>query len=573
MNDTKRRILIIGGVAAGMKVASRARRLDPGAEITVLERGARVSYGACALPYYVEGLFEELDEVMQTPAGVLRDPGFFRRVKGFDVRTRTEALGIDRENRRVRVRDLESEAELELPYDRLVLATGNRPVMPEVPGIDLAGVHPLKSPEDAEALMSLVGAERRAVIVGGGLIGLEMAEALVARGMEVTLVEMKDQVLASALDFGMAALVHRELRKNGINLRLGEAVQRLEGTDGRVQRVVTCGGSYGAGLVLMAVGVRPVVDLAREAGLEIGPTGAIAVDQRMCTSDPEIFAAGDCVESVDLLTGRKVYVPLGSTANKQGRVTADNLCGRQERFPGILGSLIVKVFGLNVARTGLSEEDAQLLGYQPVTMLAPSPDRAHIYPGARPVVIKLVADGASRRLLGAQIVGSGAVDKRIDTVVAALSLGATADQLAQLDLAYAPPFSSAMDPLIQAANALRNKLDGLGASLDPVALRQLREKGEDFILLDVRSPAEHAEVRIPGAMLLPLGALRERLVELPRDRTIVPFCKLSLRGYEAQRILQAAGFEQVQYLEGGILGWPYELETGAPRTAEAFQGA
>ncbi len=568
MDNAKRRIVIVGGVAAGMKVASRARRLDAEASITVVERGEKVSYGACALPYYLEGLFDDLDEVMQTPTGVVRDAGFFAKVKGFEVLCRTEAMSIDRQQKLLRIRDLTSGTEKDLGYDQLVLATGNRPVMPPVPGIDLDGVHPLKSPEDAEKLMALAQKARRAVIVGGGLIGLEVAEALVHRGVEVNLVEMKDQVLASALDFGMASLVHRELRKSGVNLCLAEAVQRLEGEAGRIRRVVTSEGSYEADMVLMAIGVRPEVGLAREAGLEIGPTGAIAVDEHLCTSDQLIYAAGDCVESVDLLSGKKVYVPLGSTANKQGRVVADNLCGKKERFPGILGSLIVKVFDLNVARTGLSEEDARLLGAEPVSMLVPSPDRAHIYPGAKPVVIKLVADAVSRKLLGAQVIGPGAVDKRIDTLVAALTLGATVDQLANLDLAYAPPFSSAMDPLHQAANALRNKMDGIAASLDPVTVEEMRQAGEDFIFLDVRSPAEHGEVRIPGARLLPLGALRERLEELPRNTPIVPFCKLSLRGYEALRILKAAGFEQVRYMEGGILGWPFKLETGAPAGQE-----
>ncbi|BCR06318.1 pyridine nucleotide-disulfide oxidoreductase [Desulfuromonas versatilis] len=573
MQDNKRRIVIVGGVAAGMKAASRLRRLDPELEITVLERGRRVSYGACALPYYIEGLFEELDEVMQTPAGVLRDAEFFRKVKGFEVRPGTEALAVDRAAKRVRIRDLASGTESVLPYDALVLATGNRPILPPLPGIDLAGVHPLKSPEDAEQLMELAQQARHAVIVGGGLIGLEMAEALRKRGIAVTLLEMKDQVLASALDFGMAALVHRELRKNGVDLRLSEALQRIEGEAGKVTRVITAAGSYPADLVVMAIGVRPEVSLAREAGLEIGPTGAIAVNERLQTSDPAIFAAGDCAESTDLLSGKKVYVPLGSTANKHGRVVADNLCGREERFPGILGSLSVKVFDLNVARSGLSEEDARLLGRDPVTVLASAPDRAHIYPGAKPVIIKLVAERASRRLLGAQVLGSGAVDKRIDTLVAALTLGASVDQLATMDLAYAPPFASAMDPLIQAANVLRNKLDGIAASLDPLEVQQLRQQNRDALLLDVRSPAEHAEIRIPGATLIPLGALRARLAELPRDRQIIPFCKLSLRGYEAQLILQAAGFEKVRFMEGGILAWPFELETGPIREPATPEGA
>lgn len=561
MSASTRRILIVGGVAAGMKTAARIRRLDPKAEVLVIERGPHLSYGACALPYYLEGLFENLDEVRMTAAGAVRDEGFFRKVKGVEVRSGWEALAIDRSGKRLRLRELDSGREEELAYDQLVLATGNRPILPPLPGIELQGVVPLKSMEDAAALDRLASSARQAVIVGGGLIGLEVAEALIKRGLAVTLLEMKDQVLASALDFGMACLVHRELRRQGVALRLGEPLQALEGEEGRVTTVRTARGTYAADLVLMAIGVRPETTLAREAGLEIGPSGAIAVDERMCTSDPAIYAAGDCAEATDLLSGRKVYVPLGSTANKQGRVVANNLCGRPEHFPGILGSLIVKVFDLNVARTGLSEEDAQLLGFAPVAMLAPAPDKAHIYPGAKPITIKLIADRSSRRLLGAQIVGFGDVAKRIDTLVAALSFGASVDQLAQLDLAYAPPFSSAMDPLHQAANALRNKLDGI-ASLDPLQLQELLNGSAPPLLLDVRSAAEHAEVRIPGATLLPLAALRERLEELPRERTIVPFCKLSLRGYEAQVILQAAGFSNVRYLEGGILGWPFELQTG-----------
>ncbi len=559
---TPRRIVIVGGVAAGMKTAARLRRLDPEVEIVVIERGEHLSYGACALPYYIEGLFHDLNEVMKTPAGVLRDEKFFAKVKGVQVRSRTEALAIDRQAKTLRIRDLASGGEDDLPYDRLVLATGNQPIVPPLPGVDLQGVKPLKRVEDAAAFADWAKTARRAVVVGGGLIGLEMAEALISRGIHVTLVEMKDQVLASALDLGMAALVHRELRKNGVELRLAEPLVRIDGENGRVTQVVTKGGVYPADLVVLALGVRPAVRLAREAGLEIGATGAIAVDETMRTSDPTIFAAGDCAEATDLVSGRKVYVPLGSTANKQGRVAAANLAGREERFPGILGSLIVKVFGLTVARTGLSFEDARLLGRDPVAILAAGPDRAHVYPGAKAVVIRLVAERGSRKLLGAQMVGPGAVDKRIDTVATALSLGADVDQLANLDLTYAPPYSSAVDVLHQAANALRNKLDGIGSSLDPVEVQQLRTQGQDVILLDVRSPAEYAEVRIAGATHLPLGALRERLAELPRDREIIPFCKLSLRGFEAQKILEAAGFTRVRYLEGGILGWPYTLESG-----------
>jgi len=557
-----KKILIVGGVAAGMKTASRLRRIDSNAAITVFERSDVVSYGACSLPYYVEGLFEDLDEVRMTPAGTLRDTEFFRKVKGIKVETGCEAVEIDRAAKRLRVRRVTTDLDEWHDYDALVLATGNRPIIPPLPGIGLAGIHTLKTMTDAAALNDAASSGGRAVVIGGGLIGLEMAEALVARGLDVTLVEMKDQILASALDYSMAVLVQREMKKNGVILRLGEAVQRFEGEGGCVRRVVTSGGSYDADLVVMAIGVRPEVTLAEEAGVELGPTGAISVNERQQTSDPSIYAAGDCAEVTDRLTGRKVYVPLGSTANKHGRIAADNIVGRNAAFPGVLGTLIVKVFKLTVARTGLSWEDARLTGFDPVSILAPGPDRVHNYPGVAPIVTRLIADRGSRRLLGAQIVGPGNVDKRIDTLVAAISMWATVDQLADFDLAYAPPYASAIDPLIQAANTLRNKLDGLAFSFDPMEVVEMRRSGRDFIFLDVRSPAEYREIRIPDSRLLPLGALREKLDELPKEKLIVPFCKVSLRGYEAQRILTAAGFTDVRFMEGGILGWPDELDAG-----------
>ncbi len=558
------RVVIIGGVAAGMKTACRLRRLDPAMQITVIDKGTNLSYGACALPYFIEGLFDDLDDVRKTPAGVIRDENFFAKVKGFEVLSSTEALSIDRERREVRIKDLRNGEERLLPYDSLVMATGNHPIMPPLPGMNLEGVVPLKTMENASQIDTLARTAKSAVIVGGGLIGLEVAEALVKRGIKVTLLEMKDQIMATALDFGMAALVHRELRKNGVDLRLSEGLQRIEGEGGKVTRVVTAAGTYAADLVLVAIGVRPEVALATQAGLILGPSGAIAVDEQLRTSDDRIFAAGDCAETTDLLSGHKVYVPLGSTANKHGRVVADNICGRNERFPGILGSLIVKVFNLNVGRSGLSIEDAQLLGIDAVSVLVPSPDKAHVYPDAKPIVIKLVTDRATRRLLGVQIVGPGDVAKRLDVCITGLTMGMTVDQLAQLDLSYAPPFSGAMDPLHQAANALRNKLDGLAESLDPTAVKCLLEQGENILLLDVRSPAEHQDVRIPGAQLVPLGALRARLDELPRHKLIIPFCKISLRGYEAALILKSAGFDKVKYMEGGILGWPYNLDAGLP---------
>ncbi len=555
-----RNIVIIGGVAAGMKTACRLRRLDAEATITVIDRTSEISYGACPLPYYIEGLFDDLNEVRKTPVGVLRDEKFFDKVKGINTLPRTEALSIDRQNKTVNVRCLESNSEKTLPYDTLVMATGNSPIMPNLPGIDLDGVLPLKTMADADQIDQLAKTAKNAVIVGAGLIGLEVAEALTHRGVKVTMLEMQDHVMSAALDFGIAAILHHELRNKGVNLHLGEALQQIEGKDGIVSQVTTAHSSYPADLVLMAIGVRPVVDLAVAAGLELGSTGAITVTEQMQTSDANIYAVGDCVESTDLVSGKKTYIPLGSTANKHGRVAANNICGQPERFPGVLGSMAVKVFDINVSRTGLSVENAKLNGYDAISVIVSSPDIAHLYPGCKPIIIKLVADRKTRKLLGAQIVGPGVGDKRTDIIVTALSLGATVDQLAQFDLCYAPPFAGAMDAILQTANALRNKMDGMADSMSPCETQQLLKQKEDIFLLDVRSPAEHNEVRIPGATLIPLGALRARLDEIPKDRLIVPFCKLSLRGFEAQIILQQAGFTNVCYMEGGVLAWPYAIE-------------
>lgn len=561
MPSKPRKILIVGGVAAGMKTASRLRRLDPEAKITVIERGRHLSYGACALPYVIAEEINDLDEVRRTPNGTLRDEAFFAKVKGIEVLSRCEALAIDRKRKQLSLRHFEGRDELR-NYDALVLATGSRALIPPLPGVTLSGVTALKNIVDAKKILKRVKLGCHAVIVGGGLIGLEMAEALRTRGMEVTLIEMQDQVLQGILDADLAEQVHRTLRQNGVQLHLGETLQAIEGDHCQVRQVRTNQGLYPADLVLLALGARPNIEMAQQAGLKIGPSGAIAVSETLQTSDPAIWAAGDCVESSHLISGQPLYLPLGSTANKQGRVVADAICGRPTLFPGILGTLLVKVFGLNIGRTGFSEQQARKAGYQPVSMLAPSPDRVHSMSSARPILTRLTVDGDSRRLLGAQIVGPGEVAKRVDVVATALSLGAGLNRFSQLDLGYAPPYSGAMDPLHQTANALRNKLDGLADSLNSQELKQRLENGDELILLDVGSPDEASEVSIPGATLLPLGQLRGRIDELPKDKLIVPFCKISLRGFEATRILLAAGFEHVAYLEGGVLGWPFELERG-----------
>jgi rhodanese-related sulfurtransferase len=314
-------------------------------------------------------------------------------------------------------------------------------------------------------------------------------------------------------------------------------------------------------MVVLAIGVRPNVTLAETAGLEIGRTGAIKVDDRMQTSDPDIFAAGDCVECRDLMTNGPCFVPLGSTANKQGRVAAVNICGGQDRFPGVLGSTVLKVFDFCVGRTGLSESAAKAQGYDIVSAIAPAPDKAHFMPGAKLLILKLIADRTSRKLLGAQALGPGAGDKRIDVAAMALTAGITVDQLANADLCYAPPYAPAMDNIITAANVLRNKMDGYMEGVSVQEVHEMQQRKQDFVFLDVRSPKEYEQVRLPGSTLIPLGLLRGRLAELPRDKEIVTFCKISLRGYEAALILNAAGFKKVRVMDGGVVVWPFEKVT------------
>jgi len=559
------RVVIIGGVAAGPKAASKIIRLRPDAQVTIVEKGIFLSYAGCGLPYYISGDVRERNHLMETPAGVVRDAVFFQKTKNLKVLNGTEALQIDRAGKRVRVKTLASGEESWLPYDNLVLATGAAPVIPPLPGVDRKNVFTLHGVHDAEGIKAML-AEPRAedvVIVGGGLIGVETTEALVTRGCRVTVVEMLPQIL-NLLDWEIARLVELHMESKGVRVMTGTkalAIESRAGAGGAVTHVRTDKGELPASMVILAIGVRPNVALARDAGLAIGATtGAIKVDDRMRTSDPAIYAAGDCVESCDRVTGRPCFVPLGSTANKQGRTVAVNLCGGDEAFPGVLGTAVCKVFDFCVARTGLTERVARSLGMDVVTAMAPGPDKAHYMPQARPLLMKIVVDAKTGRLLGAQATGPGDGSKRIDAAATAITAGLTVQDVANLDLVYASPYAPAMDNLITAANVARNKCAGLMVGVSAQDVKARLDRNEDFVFLDVRSPKEYAEVRLPRSVHIPLGALRGRLAELPRDKEIVAFCQVSLRGYEAALVLKAAGFKDVKVLDGGIAMWPYELE-------------
>src|ERR1035441_8772620 len=380
------KIVVVGGVAAGPKAAARIMRLRPDAEVTVLERGKFISYAGCGLPYYVSGVVKQQKALMSTPVGALRDAAFFQNVKNVNILTETEALEIDRAGKRVRARRQGENSDFWLGYDKLVMATGAEPVIPDIPNVTLENISTLHSLPDAERIKALVteAKAREVVVVGGGLIGVEVLDALFDYDCRVTLVEMMPQILRM-LDWEMARFVERYLESCGTTVLTNTKVASFEG-DTRVTGVITSRGRLPADLVVLGIGVRPNVKLAQAAGLDVGVTGAIKVDETMRTSDPDIYAAGDCVESTNLVTGKPCFVPMGSTANKQGRVAAINICGGQDRFPGILGSAVCKVFDFCVARTGLTEAAARELGYEAVTVLVPETDQPHYMPEAKPVI-------------------------------------------------------------------------------------------------------------------------------------------------------------------------------------------
>jgi NADPH-dependent 2,4-dienoyl-CoA reductase/sulfur reductase-like enzyme/rhodanese-related sulfurtransferase len=560
------RIVIIGGVACGLKAASRARRLDGQADITVIEQGRHISYAACGMPYVISGRIKKVEDLVQ------RTPAYFERLKGIRMLTGCRATAIDRGRKVVRYlggAGGEAEAPRELPYDKLVLATGARPVAPPLPGLDLPGVFRLKDLADTEAILKVVCKAKRAVIIGAGPIGVEMAEAFRARGLEVVLIEARGQLLPGLLDFEMARLLERHLTRQGVDVRCGAKLLRFEGEEG-LARVVTSSEAateavLEADLALLAIGVRPNVELAREAGLAIGQTGAIKVDDHLRTSDPDIYAGGDCAEMRHLLTGKPVYIPLGTTANKHGRVIADNICGGGDTFPGVMGTALLKAFDYTVGRSGLTAEAAREAGFDAAQALVPAPDHAHYYGGAQAFALKLICERPGGRLLGVQIVGPGEVAGRLDTAVAAMSFGATAEQLSKIDFGYSPPFAQAMDALIVAANVARNKLAGV-ASVLPEEVRRALDGPDAPLLVDVRGAPERQKARlgVGEVVHLPFPQLRKGMAKLPKDRDLITFCWGGQRAYEAALILRRSGFERVRFMDGSLFTWPYELEEDDP---------
>jgi NADPH-dependent 2,4-dienoyl-CoA reductase/sulfur reductase-like enzyme/rhodanese-related sulfurtransferase len=563
------KIVIVGGVAAGPKAAARARRLDPQASITILEKGDYISYAACGLPFLISGEIPDVSHLLASPVGVMRDAGYFHDIKNIDFLTGKEVLAIDRAAKTVKVRDLASGKAETYPYDKLVLATGARPIRPQVPGIDVENVFVIRQPRDGLSIMAALEEHKpkRAALIGAGAIGLEVAEALVDWGVEVTVVEAMDSVFPGLLEFEMGAILQRHLESKGIKVRVGEAATSFgSDEDGHLNRVYTSKGEFPAELAVVAIGVKPNVELAKAAGLALGETGALKVDGEMRTSDPDIYAGGDCVEAYHRLLERPVVVSSGQQANIQGRIIGTNLTGGHMVYRGMIGTAVAKVFDYTVGATGLSEAAAKDAGFTVETVLVPGLDHAHYLPDALFVGLKMVADKATGRVLGVQVVGPGDGAKRLDVAAAAISLGATVEDFTQFNLGYSPPYSVAIDLLVNAAQVMQNKLTGVAHTVSPLDVQELTDKGADFMLLDVRTPAEYRRERLknPHAFAMPLGRLREKAKALPKDKLYIPFCQQSLRGYEAAKILEGLGFKNVKFMDGGVTHWPFELERGAP---------
>lgn len=541
-----KKIVIIGGVAGGASCAARLRRLDEEANIIMLERGEYISYANCGLPYHVGDVIKSRDALL------LQSPEAMKKKYDIDVRVKNEVTSIDKENKIITVRRLDSGETYEETYDTLVISTGSSPVRPPIPGIGSSRIQTLWTVPDTDRIRALIKENKikTAAVIGGGFIGLEMAENLRHAGLSVSLIEMLDQVM-TPVDYEMAQLLHENILQNGVDLHLSDGVAGFEDQDGSVAITLKSGKNLSAELVILSIGVRPNSELAKAAGLTVNERGGIVVDEYLKTSDPDIYAVGDVIQVDDLIFQEPTMIPLAGPANKQGRIAANNIAGAQETYNKTQGTSVAKVFDLAVASTGANEKTLIKRGLQKgsdyESIIITQNSHAGYYPGAVPITLKLLfsADGAT--IFGAQIVGRDGVDKRIDTLAVAIRLGAGISDLKSLELAYAPPFSSAKDPVNMAGFVAENLITGKVAfsAWDAV------EQNPESVLLDVREDAELMAFSLPNAKHIPLGQLRSRLKELDPSRKIIVFCAIGVRAYNAARLLMQNGFHNVKLYPGG----------------------
>jgi NADPH-dependent 2,4-dienoyl-CoA reductase/sulfur reductase-like enzyme/rhodanese-related sulfurtransferase len=559
------KIVIIGGVAAGPKTACRVKRLMPDAQVTVIDQDSLISYGGCGIPYYVSGDVSDEKELRSTSFHVVRDEKFFEDAKGVTVLTRTRALAINRQDKAVTIESLDSGENNSIDYDKLVLATGSTPNRLSIPGADLSGVYTVTDMHKAMAVKNDLaqGKVDKAVVIGGGAIGLEMAEALADLwDIHTTVLEYMDQLLPRIVDPAFAAMLEKHLRDNNVNVYTGESATAIEADDsGRVCRVVTPQRSIEANLVIMSVGVRPRSDLAKEAGLLVSAQGAIVVNSRMQTSDPDIYAAGDCIETVNLVNGAKNHAPMGSLANRQGRIVADNIAGIPSQFDGWIGSFIMKAFECCIAGTGMSLTAARADGFDAGTAITAQSDRAHFFPTQAVIILQMVFDKTSRRVLGFQGFGpmNDSILARINAAAALIAKGATIEDFSNLEMAYAPPFATALDALNATANVADNLAGGRLRTVsieDYLAWMENPAAQPDWAALDIRHPKEAADfVKVFGEELwkaIPYIDVRARYAELPDDKTLVIICDAGTRSSEVQIFLDSVGLPNNLVLGGGF---------------------
>jgi len=539
-----KKVVIIGGVAGGATAAARLRRLDELAEIIMFERGEHISFANCGLPYHIGGSIEDREDLL------LQTPESFNRRFNVDVRIQCEVKSIDRAGKKVTAENRRTGEAYSVSYDKLILSPGGAPIKPPIEGIGSERVFTLRNVADMDGIKKFIGAKRpgRAAVIGGGFIGIEMAENLVEAGLEVSVVELADQVIAP-LDFDMACDVHKYLRDKGVSLLLNNGLQKIVEKNNSLL-VELSNGTLEADMVILAIGVKPESGLAKDAGLDLNARGGIVVDKTMHTSDPDIYAVGDAVEVADLVTGQGAMIPLAGPANKQGRIAADNICGIASEYRGTQGSAVIKVFDMTVASTGINEKTAKRLGLSYDKVFLWLPGHAGYYPGTMPMSLKVIFEKEGGRILGAQIVGFDGVDKRCDVLAVAIRAGMRAHDLTELELCYAPPYSSAKDPVNMAGYMIENVLTGKVRNFHWHDVDALPRDGS-VTLLDVRNPRERSGGRnIEGFVNIPLDSLRERLGELDCARPVYIHCQSGMRSYIAARIMMQNGFDAYN-LSGG----------------------
>ncbi len=531
-------VLILGGVAAGTKAAAKIKREMPEAKVTLVTKSGDVSYAGCGLPYYVGNVIRDKASL------IVNTPQSFSDLTGVDVVTQMEAVAVDRAAKKVTARSVTSQEECVYSYDKLVIATGASPVKPPVDGTDLEGVYFMRTPQDAIAVREAVdcGSVKRAVVVGAGLIGLEVAENLAARNVMVSVIDMAPQILPG-FDTEMAAYVENWLADHDIMTFTGTKLEAILG-EGHVEKVKTGRRAMKADMVILSAGIRPNTGFLKDSGIELWPNGTVKVDEYLRTSDENIYAVGDCASVTNRLTGKTAWSPMGSSANMEGRIAARNICGEQVKYPGVLGTAVARLAGINVGRTGLNESDARQQGYDVITALCVVDDKASYYPGASNFIIKLVADKTTDQFLGLQVIGAGAVDKVVDIAVMALSMKAKVADMEDLDLSYAPPFSTAIHPLVTAVNVLKNKMSGRMDSITPAEYEAGKAKG--FQIIDLgKAPS------IDKALYVRLEDVKPGYDGLNKENPLLLVCTRGRRAYMSQVQLKASGYTNARVLEGG----------------------